>query len=347
MKKTILNLIAVTMLSGASIAQTVLAPFNPNKEEKKWGFINPKGEVVIAANYDEVLEFSNDGVTLVRSGKAWSVINTKNEEIPVDAKGFVPVSIFGFGKRNYSNGLLVVGQGKLLGAIDTKGKTIHDFKYTTISDFSNGVASAKIGKDFFILKSDGSSTPVPNVIDIDAFKEGLAPFRASNKMFGFIDESGKEVIEPQYKAVGYFVNGLAWVKNADGTVGYIDKSGKMAIEAKFLAAKEFDHVLGVARVKQGEEWMYVRKNGETFSVSGATGLGDFSDGLAYAKMGETVGFVNDKGEWVIEAKYEKVRDFQAGYAAVRVGESWGVINKKGETVCELKFDDIKNFSSVK
>ncbi|MDP4797268.1 MAG: WG repeat-containing protein [Crocinitomicaceae bacterium] len=89
------------------------------------------------------------------------------------------------------------------------------------------------------------------------------------------------------------------------------------------------------------------KNGETFTVNGATGLGDFSDGLAYAKMGEKVGFVNDKGEWTIEAKFDKVRDFQAGYAAVRVGEKWGVINKKGEFVVEPKFYDIKNFSKVK
>lgn len=347
MKKSVLNLIAVVMLSGASIAQTVLAPFNPNKEDKKWGFINPKGEVVIAATYDEVLEFSNDGLSLVRNGKSWTIIDQTNKEIAVEAKGFAPVSIFGFGKRGFSNGLLVVVSAKMQGVIDTKGKTIHDFKYNSISDFSNGVASAKIGKEFFVLKADGSSTTVPGVIDVDAFKEGLAPFRASNKMFGFIDESGTEVIEPVYKAVGYFSNGLAWVKNNDGTVGYIDKSGKIVIEAKFLAAKEFDNVVGVARVKQGEEWLYLRKNGETFTVNGSTGLGDFSDGLAYAKMGETVGFVNDKGEWVIDAKYDKVRDFVGGFAAVRVGEKWGVINKKGETVCEPQFDDIKHFSNIK
>ena len=346
--KTILFSLSTILLIGINaISQTILAPFNPNKDDKKWGFTNPKGEVVIAATYDEVLEFSNDGLALVRNGKSWSIIDKTNKEIAVDVKDFAPVSIFGFGKRGFSNGLLVVANAKMQGVIDTKGKTIHEFKYNSISDFNNGVASAKIGKEFFILKADGSSSPVPNVIDLDAFKEGLAPFRASNKMFGFIDANGKEVIVATYKAVGYFSNGLAWVKNNDGTVGFIDKTGKMVIEAKFLAAKEFDNVVGVARAKLGEEWVYLRKNGETFAVNGATGLGDFSDGLAYAKMGETVGFVNDKGEWVIDAKYDKVRDFVGGFAAVRVGEKWGVINKKGETVCEPQFDDIKHFSNIK
>jgi hypothetical protein len=347
MKSIIFSSIAILFIGITAISQTVLAPFNPNKEAKKWGFINEKGEVVIAATYDEVLEFSSEGFTLFRKGDTWSVISNSNEDVAVEAKGFTPVGIFGFGKRSFSNGFVIVTQSKLIGAIDSKGKTIHEFKYNGITDFENGFATAKIGKNFFILKADGTSTSVPNVIDLDSFKEGLAPYRAANKMFGFIDANGKEVIAATFQGVGYFSNGLAWAKNTDGTVGYIDKTGKMAIDAKFLAAKEFDNVVGVARVKLGEEWMYVRKNGETFKVNGASTLGDFSDGLAYVKMGEKVGFVNDKGEWVIEAKYDKVRDFQFGYAAVLVGEKWGVINKKGEFVCEPKFDDIKNFSKVK
>lgn len=347
MKKSILSFMSVVLLSGVTIAQTVLAPFNPNKDAKKWGFVNQKGEVVIEPTYDEVLEFSPEGLTLVRKGDAWSIINQANEEITTELKGFSPVSIFGFGKRGFSNGFIVVGHAKLLGVIDAKGKTIHQFKYNSITDFENGVATAKIGKEFFILKADGTSISVPDVIDLDSFKNGLAPFRAKNKLFGYIDATGKEVIAATYQGVGYFSNGLAWVKNTDGKVGFIDLTGKTAIEAKFLAAKEFDNAVGVARVKLGEEWMYLRKNGETFMANGATGLGDFSDGLAYAKMGEKVGFVNDKGEWVIEAKYDKVRDFQYGFAAVLVGEKWGVINKKGEFVCEPKFDDIKNFSKVK
>lgn len=347
MKTTLFSLLTVLFVVTNAISQTILAPFNPNKLDKKWGFINEKGDVVIEATYDEVLEFSNDGLTLVRKGDDWGVINKFNQEIAVEAKGFSPVSIFGFGKRGFVNGLIILGQAKLLGVVDSKGKIVHQFKYNSISDFDNEFATAKIGKEFFILKADGGSTPVANVIDLDSFKEGLAPFRASNKMFGFVDVNGKEIIAPTYKAVGYFVNGLAWAKNMDGTVGFIDKTGKMVIDAKFLAAKEFDNVVGVARVKLGEEWMYLKKSGETFTVNGATGLGDFSDGLAYAKMGEKVGFVNDKGDWVIDPKFDKVRDFQSGYAAVLVGEKWGVINKKGEFVCEPKFDDIKNFTNIK
>ena len=347
MKTSLLSLVATFTVASATIAQTILAPFNPNKDERKWGFINEKGEVAIAATYDEVLEFSSEGLTLVREGKAWKALNTNNQEVVVELKGFAPVSIFGFGKRGFTNGLAVLVQSKSQGVIDTKGKTIHEFKYTSITDFDNGFATAKIGKDFFILTADGKSTPVPSVIDLDSYKEGLAPFRAVNKMFGFIDVSGKEVIAATYKAVGYFSNGLAWAKNMDGTVGFIDKSGKMIVEAKFLAAKEFDNVAGVARVKLTEQWVFVKKNGEIITVNGATSLGDFSDGLAYAKMGEKVGFVNGNGEWVIEAKFDKVRDFQSGFSAVRVGEKWGVINKKGDFVCEPQFDDIKSFVKVK
>jgi len=347
MKAILFSSIAILFIGINAVSQTILAPFNPDKEAKKWGFINETGDVVIAAMYDEVLNFSDDGFALVCEGKLWSVINESNEKVSVEAKGFTPVGILGFGKRGFTNGLLVASMSRLQGVIDTKGKIVHEFKYTTITDFENGYATAKIGKEFYILNADGGNKQVRNVKDLRAFKEGLSPFKTSNNTFGFIDVNGGEVINANFIDVGYFSNGLAWVKNFNGTALFIDESGETVIEAKCTVAKQFDKVSGIILVKSAEGSFYQRKNGETFTVNGATGLGDFSDGLAYAKMGEKVGFINDKGDWVIDPKFDKVRDFYAGFAAVRVGEKWGVINKKGEFVCEPQFDDIKNFSKVK
>jgi len=50
--------------------------------------------------------------------------------------------------------------------------------------------------------------------------------------YGFIDKSGKVVIEPQFDDVGGFCEGLAAV-GKDGKLGFIDKNGKMVIEQKF------------------------------------------------------------------------------------------------------------------
>ena len=44
--------------------------------------------------------------------------------------------------------------------------------------------------------------------------------------YGFIDKSGKMVIEPQFDNAEPFSEGLAQVEK-DGKLGFIDKSGKV------------------------------------------------------------------------------------------------------------------------
>jgi hypothetical protein len=69
------------------------------------------------------------------------------------------------------------------------------------------------------------------------FSVGLAAVaecRDSNRRckFGFIDGSGKFVVEPQFDAEGYFRNGLAsqtirpYLPAAPGQWGYIDRTGR-------------------------------------------------------------------------------------------------------------------------
>ncbi|EAK1349894.1 WG repeat-containing protein, partial [Campylobacter coli] len=53
-----------------------------------------------------------------------------------------------------------------------------------------------------------------------------------NGKWGFIDKSGKIVIEPKFDGVGNFSEGLAGVE-LNGKWGFIDKSGKIVIEPKF------------------------------------------------------------------------------------------------------------------
>lgn len=44
--------------------------------EKKWGFIDTTGNVVVAPKYNEVTNF-NDGLARVRVGQRWGLIDTK------------------------------------------------------------------------------------------------------------------------------------------------------------------------------------------------------------------------------------------------------------------------------
>ena len=58
------------------------------------------------------------------------------------------------------------------------------------------------------------------------------------KKYGFIDKSGKVVIEPQFDYVRDLIEGLAEVKK-DGKWGVIDKNGKVIVEPQFDDASPF------------------------------------------------------------------------------------------------------------
>lgn len=74
------------------------------------------------------------------------------------------------------------------------------------------------------------------------FSEGLAPVLSFNKL-GFIDKTGRVVIEPLFRETSGFSEGRAAVKiiGSDGQYvwGYIDRAGRLAIAPQFREAQPF------------------------------------------------------------------------------------------------------------
>ena len=70
-------------------------------------------------------------------------------------------------------------------------------------------------------------------IDDYHFQSGVAKFHQNGK-YGFIDTTGKVVIEPQYDHVweDFYKNNYAIVE-INGKYGVIDKTGKFVIEPKY------------------------------------------------------------------------------------------------------------------
>ena len=66
--------------------------------------------------------------------------------------------------------------------------------------------------------------------------------------YGFIDKSGKVVIEPQFDSASNFSEGFACVEK-DGKWGFIDKSGKVVIEPQFDDADAFSEGLAVVAIE--------------------------------------------------------------------------------------------------
>jgi hypothetical protein len=316
-----------------------------------WGYIDPTGNFVIAPQYRKALDFSEDGVAVVldKKSKQFEFINTKGEKIKTDVTDFKLKEIFGFGVKGFNSGMVAIKVGEKWGYLNGQGKEVVKVSFDKANEFHEGYSTAQKGGINYILDKSGKEIEVkdPKISQLKNHSEGLIPFEAMDKKEGFVDVTGKIVIEPKFEAVGYFVGGLAWAKESSGKVGFIDKKGNWVIEPQFSSAKEFDAASGLARVKRSEQWEYVDKTGKVSAIGGAETVEGFNEGVCRGKKGGKWGFYDKTGKWIVEPTYDHVDDFQNGYAVVKSGKMFGVVDKTGKVVLEPKFGGLKEFHGVK
>lgn len=192
--------------------------------------------------------------------------------------------------------------------------------------------------------------------------EELFPIRQNGK-WGYINRSGKIVIEPQFMQIiddNYIFNygwseGLAPVRFNTGLWGYIDKTGAVVIKPQFATAARFSE--GLARVQSQNEWLvgYINKTGEVVIPYQYCFPGDFKEGLAYmsimpgcfidSHMKEDrrtdYGYIDKTGKTVISKLGRG--EFSEGLASVWVNGKVGFIDKQGKMIIKPKFQATMGF----
>jgi len=164
-----------------------------------------------------------------------------------------------------------------------------------------------------------------------------------NDKYGYINQEGDIIIEPQYDWAGLFYESLAVIKMVDednpaGKFGYIDSTGTIVVSPMFDAAGNYCQ--GWARVKQGKSrFIYVDKTGRAPIPSmffECYNIMSFPIPVRVERDSKA-GFVDQKGEYVIEAKFDVARPFVDGYAVVSLNNQQGYIDLKGEFIIEPQF----------
>src|SRR6202162_260409 len=92
--------------------------------------------------------------------------------------------------------------------------------------------------------------------------------------WGFMDRTGKIVIEPQYSDASDFFDGLAKVV-LDSKSCFIDEKGKVVIPCKFDRAGDFSE--GLAPVRIGRAWGYIDRSGKMVIAPQFQGAAEFRD----------------------------------------------------------------------
>ena len=197
------------------------------------------------------------------------------------------------------------------------------------------------------------------VYTIFAFSEGLAVAGKrvpnTNGRWGFIDETGKYVIDAKFIMVKPFSEGLAAVvirenDNAPSTLGYIDQSGRIVIPPQFSGEggeRGFSEGLAAIKVYKNnvEKWGYIDKSGKIVIEPQFAAAGPFSEGRAMVGIAEPSwsidykwGFIDTEGRWIAKPQYKSVNEFSEGLAPVLLNNKVGFIDRQGHMAITPQFD---------
>ena len=233
----------------------------------RWGFIDKSGKVVIQltkdqSGYGTEEEGFHEGLAFVGEiGKKGFIDKTGKYVTPVR---------YGFG-YGFQDGLAAVSEdsrGEHWGFIDKTGKWIIPPSFDWADPFEEGLATVNRKRDCGFVDRTGAFVLKPPVPEGEtdcaavwgSFHNGLARWRFGKK-FGYIDHTGKTVIEARYDFTPGFSEGLAAVQ-LNGKWGYIDTAGKTVIEPRELdAADPFRNGLAHVATKDGKHG-YIDRTGK-------------------------------------------------------------------------------------
>lgn len=128
--------------------------------------------------------------------------------------------------QKFSEGLARVGLGYHVGYIDQTGKIVIHPNYLWGGKFCEGLARVRsVNKTLGYINKEGNPINKQSLDGGLDFGEGFAPVMINNK-WGYMDQNGEIVIEPQFDEAEKFDNGLARVRN--GWQSHtIDKAGNL------------------------------------------------------------------------------------------------------------------------
>jgi len=223
-----------------------------------------------------------------------------------------------------------------------------------------------------VFGTPASKLPPVRSAENVSHSQRLLPVQRDFK-WGYINQVGEIVIEPQFDSAEEFSDGLAFVRYANREkppkpgettpeliigAGFIDETGKVVLELESPAALGGDSFFeGLTKFWTGQSgqtlYGYIDKNGAVAIKPQFTYAYEFFEGLAAVCVDEKCGFIDKTGAFVIAPKYRVAFPFSDGFAVVGFDhDKVGFVNKSGDMVIEPQFGNFvgtmfkEGFSSV-
>jgi hypothetical protein len=245
----------------------------------KYGALDSLGNVLIAANYDELRSLDMSpyysmahkelpgaiiiGSTKVLGKNRWSVHNAKGELI-TDEK-FEWISFL-------SNETLKIGKRKLLdqrvyyGLMDTKGKIHVDFIYKEITPFRDNNVDAYLHQEYYAARLD-TAPKLEIIINNkgkilnDGIYEDLQYYGQIHRAkqdgkYGMLSSDGSVLVPFEYQNIGYLSKSRTYTQaqNIKGKWGCINNKGEVLIPFEYSEISPYptrNHILARKNISLG------------------------------------------------------------------------------------------------
>lgn len=204
-----------------------------------------------------------------------------------------------------------------------------------------------MGDKWGYIDQSGDIVINPQFSSASFFSDGMAAVSISGK-YGYINKKGEYEIIPGYKDVANFSEGIAWTVKEGGLPTAINKNGEELFSSKEAQAV-WSFREGMAQFKiidpgSGESlYGFMDVDGKVVIAAQFAGVDLFSDGLASVRNGEgKCGYIDKKGNLEINYQFDNANAFQGGRAVVKINGKCGVIDKKGKLIINPQFDDMES-----
>jgi hypothetical protein len=165
--------------------------------------------------------------------------------------------------------------------------------------------------------------------------------------WGYINESGKFVLKPQYEDAGDFQgNGFAIVRLKGA--GVINQAGRFVVEPKYSSISPFTEGRAVAMDDKG--FLIINEKGKVLTSKSYSFISPFQEGRAVFQItdkdGKIVyGYLDLNGKEVIPAKYQYAFDFNEGRGLVQVKEKeYALIDLNGKQLHTFPYEQMNGYS---
>ena len=221
--------------------------------------------------------------------------------------------------------------------------------YKQVLEFTEGKAVVYRNDSVGFIDLKGTLTMLPELKELQSFKNGLAAAATRDEVPCYVDATGKIVQKfPNYQAVYTFEdaeNTTFFGKN--GKFGLLDRQFKEVIPAKYNQTSFFNK--GLFIVETGNKWGIVDKADKTILPFQFESLGYLDEaGYMQASKKSGNGYVDQTGKEVVPCTFYNMFPFSenlAHYLDKQEDGKYGVINRKGETIVPPQYDGIEPFKN--